>query len=63
MAAELERRATRSNEPDRADQLRDDAMDLRAKASALADLLQAAQVNVAIPDPRQFSLLSDGGSL
>jgi hypothetical protein len=47
-------------DPDRASQARDDAAQCRAKASALAALLQAAGAQVLIPDPGQLSLFGDG---
>ena len=47
-------------DPDRASQARDDAAQCRAKASALAALLQAAGAQVLIPEPGQLSLFGDG---
>jgi hypothetical protein len=59
-----ERRATerrlRPTDPDRADMAADEADELLANANALRDVL-ATLPDVHVPDPRQMSLLSDGG--
>lgn len=59
-----ERRASaerlRDREPERADIAADEAAEALADANALRDLL-ATLPEVAIPDERQLSLISDGG--
>jgi hypothetical protein len=61
-ARNLEASADRheSADPDRASQARDDALQCRAKASAIEALLQAAGAQVLIPEPGQLSLFGDG---
>lgn len=59
-AARLEAAARRTDDVDRRLQLLDDAAECRANAAALADVL-ARDPDVFVPDPRQISLLSDGG--
>jgi hypothetical protein len=50
-----------NGEQDAAEMARDRAAELRGIAADLAALLEPHGVNV--PDPRQLSLLSDGGAL
>ena len=53
-------RLDRSNEVERAEVERDEAAELRDRAEALAALLKPH--GVLRPDPRQLSLLADGGA-
>lgn len=59
-AARTALRLDRTHEPERAEMARDEASDLRFRAECLAELL--APHGVHQPDPRQLSLLSDGGA-
>lgn len=58
--ARLAWRAGRCDDGNFAQQMRDNADDLLADAEAIAALLAVAAPDVAQPDPRQLSLMSDG---